>query len=168
MSEPGFLFDTNVWIGLAFGAHPLHAAARNAFLAASPGRPALFCRATQQSVLRLLTTPKVVQPFGVATPTNHDALVILDGFLASASVGFVDEPGNLFPRWRTLADLPSASPKRWMDAYLAAFAIESGLEFVTGDKDFAALPGLNLRLLSPAAPAATTQPPGSTATGNAP
>ena len=158
MNGPGFRFDTNVWIGLAFAAHPLHTAATAAFLATSPARPALFCRATQQSVLRLLTTAKVVQAFGVPALTSRAALAILDGFMASPSVPFLAEPRDLFARWRTFADLPSASPKRWMDAYLAAFAVEAGLGFVTADKDFAAFPGLDLTLLSLAASAPAPAP----------
>lgn len=153
MSGPGFLFDTSVWLGLAFTTHPLHAPAEAAFVAASAAKPAAFCRATQQSVLRLLTTASMVGPFGVPPATNHEALSILDNWLGSASVAYREETPGLFPRWRALADLTSASPKRWMDAYLAAFAIEAGLDFVTGDGAFAAFPGLNPTVLVPPAPA---------------
>ena len=38
--------------------------------------------------------------------------------------------------WLRLARLPSASPKVWMDAYLAAFAIRHDIELVTLDLDF--------------------------------
>ena len=70
-------------LALAFSAHPLHASAQTAFLAASPADPALFCRATQQSVLRLFSTPAIAKAYGVPAITNHEALGILDGFLAS-------------------------------------------------------------------------------------
>lgn len=61
------------------------------------------------------------------------------------NVRFVDEPPGIMARWKTCADLPSASPKRWMDAYLAAFAIEAGLSLVSGDSDFKVfLPELKL------------------------
>jgi toxin-antitoxin system PIN domain toxin len=156
LSGPGSLFDSNVWVALAFAAHPLHAPARDAYLAASPQSPALFCRATQQSVLRLLTTDAVVKPFGVPTPTNHDALTILDAWMASPNVTFVDEPANLFTRWKTLSDLPTPSPKRWMDAYLAAFAMEANVALVSTDGVFGTFPGLNASVLtvppSPASP----------------
>jgi predicted nucleic acid-binding protein len=66
------------------------------------------------------------------------------------NVGFMDEPPALVPRWKAYADLPTASPKRWMDAYLAAFAVEAGLEFVSGDNDFKVfLPDLALVPLAP-------------------
>jgi predicted nucleic acid-binding protein len=38
--------------------------------------------------------------------------------------------------WQALACLPSASPKVWTDAFLAAFAIGHAVEFVTLDSDF--------------------------------
>jgi uncharacterized protein len=148
LSGPGSLFDTSVWIALTFAAHPLHAPAKSAFLAASPASGALFCRATQQSFLRLVSTPAIARAYGVPTPSNHDALAILDGLMTSASVGFVDEPPNVFPRWRTFADVASSSPKRWMDAYLAAFAMEAGIGLVTCDNDFNAFAGLSATVLS--------------------
>jgi hypothetical protein len=40
-----------------------------------------------------------------------------------------------------------------MDAYLAAFALEAGLDLVTGDKAFKDYAGLNPTILTPAAPA---------------
>ena len=39
-------------------------------------------------------------------------------------------------RWRRLASCETASPKVWMDAYLAAFAIAGGLRLVSLDRDF--------------------------------
>ena len=104
-------------------------------------KPALFRRATQQSFLRLLTTPTIAKAYGVSTPTNHDALSILDGFMGSSSVGSVDEPAKIFARWRSLADLPTASAKCWMDAYLAAFALQAGLKFLNPTFHNATIPG---------------------------
>ncbi len=68
--------------------------------------------------------------------------------MARPSVGFIDEPPNVVPSWRAFADLATSSPKRWMDAYLAAFSTEAGLQFVTADKDFAVFPGLNPNILT--------------------
>jgi predicted nucleic acid-binding protein len=39
------------------------------------------------------------------------------------------------------------SPKLWMDAYLAAFALQSGHRLVTTDRDFRQFKGLDLFLL---------------------
>lgn len=154
---PGFLFDSNVWIALAMSAHPGHAPAKAAFRAASPGRPALFCRATQQSLLRMLSTPKITAPYGV-TMTNRDALALYDAIAPLPAVGYADEPAGVGPQWRALADLPTSSPKRWMDAYLAAFAIAGGLTMVTLDVAFASFPGLAVQVL-PVPPASAAAPP---------
>jgi predicted nucleic acid-binding protein len=53
--------------------------------------------------------------------------------------------------WHRLAKRDTASPKVWMDAYLAAFAISSGLCFVTLDDDFKTYEaqGLDWVLLNP-------------------
>jgi toxin-antitoxin system PIN domain toxin len=155
---PASLFDTNIWIALTFKAHPLHQPAEAAFLAHSPAEKAFFCRATQQSFLRLLTTQAMVGVYGVPTSTNHRALEIIDQLMASPSVGYVQEPPNVWPTWRRFADLATVSPKRWMDAYLAAVAMESGLRFVTSESAFQSFPGLNPTILVAPAPPAPPSP----------
>ena len=62
-----------------------------------------------------------------------------------------DEPPGVFVLWRTLATRDAASPKVWMDAYLAAFAIGGGLRMVTLDRDFKNFvpQGLDLNLINP-------------------
>ena len=142
---PGFLFDTNIWLALTFAAHPLHAAANGAFANATVADKALFCRATQQSVLRLTSDARLASQYGVAPISNRDAFSRLETLMAKPNVGFVEEPAALLPRWKAYADLTTASPKRWMDAYLAAFAVEGGLTLVSGDNDFKVfLPDLKL------------------------
>ena len=81
---------------------------------------------------------------------NSDALLTLDNLQALPQVTWHDASPGVLGLWRTLAGLDSASPKVWMDAYLAAFAIGAGLRLVTLDKDFNNfLPqGLDLALLS--------------------
>lgn len=66
------------------------------------------------------------------------------------AVNTLQEPSGLQTRWLELAKLPSASPKVWMDAYLAAFAILHDAEFFTLDRDFRNFEeeGLKLRLLT--------------------
>jgi uncharacterized protein len=75
----------------------------------------------------------------------------LDAMQALPHVAWRDEPPGIFEKWSQLAGLDSASPKVWMDAYLAAFAITSGLRVVTLDKDFKNFvpQGLDLNLLQP-------------------
>jgi toxin-antitoxin system PIN domain toxin len=143
------LFDSNVWLALTFSAHPHHALAKEIFAEASAENPACFCRATQQSFLRLTTTPAILNAYGAEGFTNQDAAKLIKTLSGLSVVSIYGEPSGLESRWLELAKLPSASPKVWMDAYLAAFAILHGLEFVTLDRDFSNFEkdGLKLRLL---------------------
>ena len=50
--------------------------------------------------------------------------------------------------WRNLSSRVTASPKLWMDAYLAAFAIQANCESVTFDAGFRQFAGLRLELLA--------------------
>lgn len=148
---PGSLFDSSVWIAAIFTTHPFHRQAQTALREATPAAPAVFCRSTQQSVLRLASTPVLLKAYGAEGLTNRDALVALDALLALAQVCERDEPPGTVPLWHRLASRDTASPKVWMDAYLAAFAMGGALRFVTLDHDFKtyAAQGLDLVLLNP-------------------
>lgn len=136
MSGSAFLFDTNVWVALTFDAHPLHRAALDALAGASKRRPACFCRATQQSFLRLASTPAVLRAYGVSGLTNDDALRTYEALAAAPGVAWRDEPAGIDSLWPRLGARGTASPHVWMDAYLAAFAIAGGLLMVTTDDGF--------------------------------
>lgn len=146
---PGALFDTNMWLAVVFPTHPFHVPAQTALQQSTPTHSAVWCRATQQSFLRLVSTPSLHKAYGAEGLTNRDALTALDALQALAQVTVRDEPPGTFTLWRTLAARDTASPKVWMDAYLAAFAIAGGLRLVTLDQDFKThVPnGLNLSLL---------------------
>ena len=141
------LVDSNVWLALALSKHAFHAAART-WLAGRAPREALFCRATQQSFLRLLTTSAVSAPYGIPPLSNQAAWSFYEGFLADERIAWVEEPSGLERLWKKLAAGPKVSPKLWMDAYLAAFALAGGHELVTTDKAFKQFKGLGLLLLS--------------------
>lgn len=144
-SDSGCLLDSNIWIALTFSSHPGHQAASSA-MALAENRPASFCRSTQQSFLRLVSTPALARQYGAGELTNDDALQLLERFMASPFVDYREEPVGLFPLWRQLAGRATAAPKAWMDAYLAAFAIASGLKLVTLDYDFVAFQSAGLDL----------------------
>ena len=148
---PGSLFDTNVWIAALFPTHPFHPLARQALQLATPAEPAVFCRATQQSFLRLASTPTLLNAYGADGMTNRDALVALDALQALPQVCVREEAPGVFALWRGLAVAETASPKVWMDAYLAAFAITGGLRLITLDGDFRRFVanGLGLDLIRP-------------------
>lgn len=69
--------------------------------------------------------------------------------MASPIVGYRDEPPGVTTIWHRLAALPSASPKVWMDAYLAAFATASHLQMVTLDQGFLQFAGISSTVLTP-------------------
>lgn len=99
----GCLFDTNAWLASVFEQHPFHGIARQALQQATPAEPAVFCRATQQSFLRLASTSALQRTYGVQTLTNRDALMALDTLQALPQVCWRDEPpvwlsyGGVFP-----------------------------------------------------------------------
>lgn len=143
------LYDSNLWVALTFSAHPHHASAGATFASATDESPACFCRATQQSFLRLSTTPALLRAYRADGFTNRDAVDLHATLMRLSNVRILPEPPELESTWRQLAALPSASPKVWMDAYLAAFAIGHSMEFVTLDTDFKRFvkEGLNLKLI---------------------
>ncbi|MFZ4774132.1 MAG: TA system VapC family ribonuclease toxin [Terrimicrobiaceae bacterium] len=144
---PGSLIDANVWIAAVFASHPSHSKARQALLEATPAKPAVFCRSTQQSFLRLASTPALLKVYGAEGLTKSDALVALDALLALPQVCEREEPPGATGLWRRLATRNTASPKVWMDAYLAAFAIGGGLHLVSLDRDFKSFEGQGLKLV---------------------
>ena len=107
----------------------------------------MFCRATRISFLRLLTQ-KIATDY--VPLTNQQAWEALDQLMADDATRFEPEPPGLDLIWRQLSEMRSSSPKVWMDAYLAAFAICGGIRLVTFDKDFRRIQtaGLDLLLLS--------------------
>lgn len=145
----GFLIDSNCWLAVAFDRHGSHAAAVQAIDEATSEFPACFCRATEQSILRLLSTTAIQTNYGSPLITNEDAIRLLDEWQSGPNVTFVEEPAGTRELWLRLADRNTASPKLWMDAYLAAFAISGEFRFVTNDKAFRQFEsrGLSLQLL---------------------
>ena len=99
--------------------------------------------------MRLASTVSVQQTYDALGQTNRTVWLALDTLQALPQVTWQGEPPGVFAQWRKLASIDSASPKVWMDAYLAAFAIQSGLRMVTLDKDFKNFEaqGLDLQLI---------------------
>lgn len=137
--------DINVWLALTLDLHSHHALAR-AWMR-NTDTEAVFCRAAQQGLFRLLTTSLIMERYGVRPLTNKEAWTVFDGYLADGRIHYQDEPDGLQAVWRKLASRNSASPKLWMDAYLAAFSISGGLRLITTDKAFRQFNGLELLVL---------------------
>jgi len=142
------LVDSNVWLALALSKHKFHSAAKSWLAKQSAREPALFCRLTQLSFLRLLTTEAILAPYATHAMRNKAAWSLYESFLSDERIDFVDEPRALESSWKTLAATRHVSPKLWTDAYLAAFAIAGKYQFVTTDKGFKQFKGLELLVLS--------------------
>ena len=147
----GSLFDSDVWVAATFPNHEFHALALAYLRTSTTFQPALFCRATEQSFLRLATSPRLLARYDQSGMTNRDALTALKILMERPNIRACDEPLGTVSLWHRLAALDTASPKIWMDAYLAAFAISGDLPLVTLDRDFKSFEkdGLQLRLLTP-------------------
>lgn len=142
------LCDTDVWLALALSGHVQHEATRDWLDGVEEAQSIWFCRATQQSLLRLLTNAAVLAPYGVPPRTNAEAWAIYDAFVADERVAFQErEPDGLEVHWRAYAERSIASPRLWMDAYLAAFARAAGLQLVTTDSGFRQFEGVDVLLL---------------------
>jgi toxin-antitoxin system PIN domain toxin len=130
MNALNFL-DANVWVALIWSQHVHSEKARSWFERASSNEEQFFfCRFTQITVLRLLTTDQVM---GKHTQTMSEAWSLWDRIWADTRIVFLPEPDDLEKEFRSRSRLSCRSPKVWADAYLLAFATVSGLKFVTFD-----------------------------------
>jgi len=91
----------------------------------------LFCRITQITVLRLLTTAAVM---GTDVKKMPEAWGLWDTVCADDRIAFLSEPEAIEPGFRRYSAFRSPSPKVWSDAYLLAFAAVAGLKLVTFDR----------------------------------
>jgi hypothetical protein len=122
--------DVNVWLALIWKDHSHFEAARLWFERAATEK-FLFCRFTQISVLRLLTTERVMLD---DVQTMAGAWKLWDRIAADDRIAFVSEPEGLERSFRQASQLPRSSPKVWADAYLLGFAETGGLKLVTFDR----------------------------------
>jgi len=129
MATLNFL-DANVWLALLWGRHIHSETARSWFEQAAEDQ-FFFCRLTQLTVLRLLTTEKIM---GKDTQTMSEAWKLWDRLLSDTRIEFLPEPQALEHEFRSRSRLPSRSPKVWADAYLLAFASVAGLKLITFDR----------------------------------
>ncbi len=127
--------DVNVWVALNFDEHSHHSAAKQWYEAVPASATLVFCRQTQLGLFRILTTAAVM---GKAVLTQRDCWLIYAQWASTGQVAWADEAHGLETLLRKLTGQGTASPKEWMDAYLAAFAEAGGLTLVTFDRALAA------------------------------
>src|SRR5687767_5498729 len=109
--------DINVWFALAVEDHPHNPSATNWWNEESS--LVGFSRLTQLGLLRLLTTGSAM---GGSPLTNEEAWNVYDEFLADNRVRVFPELPALDDLFRSRSAMRQASPKLWLDAYLAAHA----------------------------------------------
>jgi toxin-antitoxin system PIN domain toxin len=127
------LCDSNVFVALTVEEHPAHETSRGWLQTLVTGDALGFCRMSEMSYLRLLTQ-KIAE--GYAPVNNGEAVGKLQEWKRLAYVERCEEPEGMEEDWLRLAGIGQAAPKRWMDAYLAAFALHSAMRLVTLDGDF--------------------------------
>jgi len=133
--------DVNVWFALAVADHPHHLAALAWWNEESS--LAGFSRLTQLGLLRLLTTGSAM---GGQPLTNEEAWRVYDGFLFDSRVRVFPELPALEDLFRSYSSLRQASPKLWVDAYLAAHAAANEAVLVSFDQAFKSY-GVECRIL---------------------
>lgn len=142
------LCDSNVWLALALSKHSHHATARQWLGTIDAPASVLFCRATQQTFLRLLGNATVLGAYGNPPLTNRQAWSAYEALLKDDRITFrPDEPAGLEPLWKEIAARGTTSPKLWMDAYLAAFSLAGQYRMATTDAAFRQFRGLDLLVL---------------------
>ncbi len=129
MNTLNFL-DANLWLALVWSRHVHSERARSWFEQAGEEQ-FFFCRFTQITVLRLLTTDQIMGP---DTKTMSEAWSLWDRIWADTRIAFLPEPDDLEKKFRSRSRLSSRSPKVWADAYVLAFAAVAGLKLVTFDR----------------------------------
>lgn len=129
MNTLNFL-DANVWLALLWGRH-IHAQKARDWFEQAGEEQFLFCRFTQLTILRILTTEKIM---GKDTKTMAEAWSLWDRIWADSRIAFLPEPELLEREFRSRSRLSSRSPKVWADAYLLGFAAAAGVKFVTFDR----------------------------------
>lgn len=122
--------DSNVWLALLWQRH-IHSDKAREWFDQDDQAQFFFCRFTQLTILRLLTTEAIM---GEDTLTMSAACDIWDKAWADTRVSLLAEPKGLETGFRSRSRLSTASPKVWADAYLLALASAAGLKFVTFDR----------------------------------
>ena len=129
MTALNFL-DANVWLALLWSRH-VHSEKARSWFDQAEEEQFLFCRFTQVTVLRLLTTETIM---GKDAKTMTQAWDLWDRIWADSRILFLPEPEDIETEFRALSRLRTRSPKVWADAYLLAFASIAGLKLVTFDR----------------------------------
>jgi toxin-antitoxin system PIN domain toxin len=125
--------DVNVWLAVLLADH-VHRASARKWWERDQSAVIAFSRFTQISVLRLLTT---AVPMNGKPLTMSAAWRAYDRLFEDDRVVLLPEPHSFEPAFRDLSSPRLASPKRWADAYIVAFAARHNGTLVTFDRALA-------------------------------
>jgi toxin-antitoxin system PIN domain toxin len=121
-------------MALSFQGHFHHDIAREWFESLDDRDDArlCFCRITQLSFLRLITTEAVMGKDEALS--QRQAWDVFDRWLEDSRVFFLEEPPNLDKVFRGISKQTRPAAKHWADSYLLAFAEAADLSVVTFDR----------------------------------
>lgn len=139
--------DSNIWLALTVEVHAQHRSVKDWFTSFPEHGSMCFNRSTQQSFLRLLTTAAVFTPYKLKPLSNSAAWSVYQDLLSGPYVLYLDEDQGMEDQWKRFAARSTSSPKLWMDAYLAAFAMVMDLVLVTTDRAFTQFKGCKVHLV---------------------
>jgi toxin-antitoxin system PIN domain toxin len=123
----------NVWLALTVDSHIHYASSRRWLSSVEIEARLCFCRATQMSFLRLLTTEAVM---GDSVLSQLQAWNTYDEWLQDQRVFLHPEPPGIEQEVRLLSNQSRPASRDWADAYLAAFASAADLTLVSFDRGF--------------------------------
>jgi hypothetical protein len=126
--------DVNVWLAILHFEHVHHAIAKS-WWQTDDSDAICFTRITQISLLRLLTTPAVMNQKPLSMSAAWSAY---DRLFEDNRVDYVPEPVGVQEKFRILTESRIPSPKVWADAWLLAMAECHGGKVVTFDQGMAA------------------------------
>src|SRR6267378_4328576 len=117
MNTLNFL-DANVWLALLWGRH-VHSEKARAWFERSADEQFFFCRFTQITVLRLVTTKEIM---GKDAQNRTETWNLWDKIWADHRIAFLPEQDGWKRGSRHLSPLPAPSPKVGQDAFFPASA----------------------------------------------
>lgn len=132
--------DVNVWLAASVADHVHHQRVRQYWYREAADQLA-FCRVTALGLLRLSTNSAAMNGQPLTVPEAWEAY---GAFRRLPEVLLLDEPEGCeawLERWALGNRL---TPRKWTDAYLAAFAKAGGMRLVSFDGDFTQFDGLDL------------------------
>ncbi len=138
------LCDVNFLVPICYDHHVFHPHAVDWLQSHNRAGEFAVCRVSQLGLLRLLNNPAAMREDVL---TVDEVWRVFDALMQDDRFTFIGEPLGLEAALRRLLRGAAFSPKRWQDAYLAAFAITAGLRLVTFDGAFRQFDGLDVALL---------------------